>query len=262
MKPIDQEWHEYIMEVNNGYSKIIDYIGILSNPRLQKYNDSIQKLSDAYTPLLSKFSGPVKYRQTPFIIIKERLPMFSGRDNYGEYGFRAQCLITGSVSKWIELSEYNQFNIDPEWQNTGGPYLEKQHINDSLEPIYSHYINLYRDIINKRYNVSVKINKNIKEHISSEWFFRYGLYLNSSEWQQIRSKVIEIDFESCTKCGDTDYLQVHHTTYDNVGRENIDELITLCRSCHADLHNMDYHERKRIERSCLDREGLVLAKYE
>jgi hypothetical protein len=56
---------------------------------------------------------------------------------------------------------------------------------------------------------------------------------NSGNWQQLRSRVIERDGGCCTECGSTDRPTVHHLTYENEGHEKLEDLVTLCVSCHA-----------------------------
>jgi hypothetical protein len=59
-------------------------------------------------------------------------------------------------------------------------------------------------------------------------------YLKSATWQDIRKQVLERDNYTC-KCGQKGY-DVHHKTYKNWGNENLNDLITLCRSCHEQQH--------------------------
>lgn len=40
-------------------------------------------------------------------------------------------------------------------------------------------------------------------------------------------------------CGtDGVQLHVHHNTYVNYGEERLEDLIVLCRECHADFHGL------------------------
>ena len=61
----------------------------------------------------------------------------------------------------------------------------------------------------------------------------YQKYLRSEHWQKIRSERLKIDDFKCQKCGRPFDLQVHHLTYDRIGKEDINDLITLCKNCHA-----------------------------
>ncbi len=58
-------------------------------------------------------------------------------------------------------------------------------------------------------------------------------YYQSARWRALRLQVLERDRFACTKCGATDDLCVHHLSYANKGHEELEELVTLCRSCHA-----------------------------
>ena len=60
----------------------------------------------------------------------------------------------------------------------------------------------------------------------------YKRYLQSDKWAMIRNAIIERDNFKCTVCDSPDNLHVHHLTYENVGNEKDEDLITLCRGCH------------------------------
>lgn len=62
---------------------------------------------------------------------------------------------------------------------------------------------------------------------------------SSKHWRMIRVKVLERDGHQCTECEAIENLHVHHLTYENEGNEKLEDLATLCRSCHA--------KKKRIE---------------
>ena len=60
-------------------------------------------------------------------------------------------------------------------------------------------------------------------------------YLNSKAWAEIREKFFEQVGRQCI-CGDM-ATQVHHKTYDNIGKENLlTELAGLCEDCHRNVH--------------------------
>lgn len=64
----------------------------------------------------------------------------------------------------------------------------------------------------------------------------YELYLESTEFDEIRQAVFARDNYKCVVCGDTENIQPHHLTYRNIYKENLQDLITLCRRCHATYH--------------------------
>jgi len=87
----------------------------------------------------------------------------------------------------------------------------------------------------------------------------YYLYLKSNKWSSIRTHAIRKAQNSCQVCDSPNNLQCHHRRYNNIGNENIDDLIVLCSDCHKIYHkNMpdcelncfvsdDYYLVKKIE---------------
>jgi 5-methylcytosine-specific restriction endonuclease McrA len=70
----------------------------------------------------------------------------------------------------------------------------------------------------------------------------YERHLNSPRWRQLRSVVLQRDGYACAACGWGDVhamgkgLDVHHTTYQRLGCERLDDLISLCVECHHSEH--------------------------
>jgi len=63
-------------------------------------------------------------------------------------------------------------------------------------------------------------------------------YMSSVKWDKLRKVVLKRDDYACRICGeDQAPLDVHHITYKNMGRESTEQLLTVCRSCHTDIHN-------------------------
>jgi hypothetical protein len=64
----------------------------------------------------------------------------------------------------------------------------------------------------------------------------YLAYLKSPQWRALREQVLARDKYQCFECGARGRLEVHHTTYARIFKEDIDDLITLCRACHEEEH--------------------------
>lgn len=67
----------------------------------------------------------------------------------------------------------------------------------------------------------------------------YRAYLHSSQWRSLREQRLERDDWRCTGCGSDgsdSRLEVHHLTYERVGAERLEDLLTLCHLCHAHEH--------------------------
>jgi 5-methylcytosine-specific restriction endonuclease McrA len=62
-------------------------------------------------------------------------------------------------------------------------------------------------------------------------------YLKSDAWQRKRYVVLKRDNWRCVYCG-APATQVHHKKYarKNIGKEPIDWLVSVCKSCHDQLH--------------------------
>jgi hypothetical protein len=77
-----------------------------------------------------------------------------------------------------------------------------------------------------------------------DWWAWYSLYLASAAWKRKRARIIRERERTCAKCGwvaplqYTHLLQLHHTTYQRVGRERDEDLELLCDKCHDKLHPM------------------------
>ena len=66
----------------------------------------------------------------------------------------------------------------------------------------------------------------------------YNQYLKTEHWKYTRLKVLKKYKNKCYMCSYDMMIQVHHKTYDRIGNEDVDVLITLCKACHLKVHNM------------------------
>jgi len=65
----------------------------------------------------------------------------------------------------------------------------------------------------------------------------YNAYMNSNEWRKKRQERLTLDGYQCQMCGSKDHLEVHHVSYERLGKETMDDLITLCFTCHNKIHS-------------------------
>jgi len=74
----------------------------------------------------------------------------------------------------------------------------------------------------------------------------YGEFLESGYWRYVRMLVLKRDRFRCQKCSAPNRLQVHHLTYAHHGEEHkfLNELLTLCDTCHQDAHGLGDHKPK------------------
>jgi len=69
----------------------------------------------------------------------------------------------------------------------------------------------------------------------------YKAYLASAPWQQKRWERFILDRFVCQGCGAEDWpLDCHHLTYERLGQEEMDDLVTLCRNCHDLVEDNDF----------------------
>ncbi|MEM9388355.1 MAG: HNH endonuclease [Pseudomonadota bacterium] len=68
----------------------------------------------------------------------------------------------------------------------------------------------------------------------------YDSYLRSPHWQTTRRIALVDAFHRCRVCNSDERLEVHHRTYERLGREHPSDLTVLCRECHE-----LFHERRR-----------------
>ncbi len=65
----------------------------------------------------------------------------------------------------------------------------------------------------------------------------YEEYLQSAEWKALREEAKERAGRMCENCGANANLVVHHWRYpDLLTHDDLENLVTLCRPCHDDLH--------------------------
>ena len=61
----------------------------------------------------------------------------------------------------------------------------------------------------------------------------YSAYLKSAQWKNIRRLLIQQSNGVCARCGHgSPELEIHHKTYERLGKERMTDLEVLCRTCH------------------------------
>jgi 5-methylcytosine-specific restriction endonuclease McrA len=70
---------------------------------------------------------------------------------------------------------------------------------------------------------------------------RYVTYIQSYAWKAKRNQRLKLDNWQCQHCHSTEELTVHHQNYDRFGDEKMNDLLTLCESCHFAIHHPNHH---------------------
>ncbi len=89
-------------------------------------------------------------------------------------------------------------------------------------------------------------------------------YSRSSKWQKNRLRRLEFDEFQCqgivirngkpARCGNKIKVDVHHRSYERIGYERLDDMITLCRRCHVAEHQrMKHCHEKQLNIEFLER---------
>ena len=80
-------------------------------------------------------------------------------------------------------------------------------------------------------------SEGIKARFSRDAFFAdYDEYLKTEKWALLRTKVFDRAEGKCEGCGEQPPSEVHHLTYEHVGREFLFQLVALCSQCHDRIH--------------------------
>lgn len=63
----------------------------------------------------------------------------------------------------------------------------------------------------------------------------YAAYLRTKHWRDLRARVLQRWQGQCEECGER-AREVHHKTYERLGREHMQDLTPLCDDCHRREH--------------------------
>jgi 5-methylcytosine-specific restriction endonuclease McrA len=76
----------------------------------------------------------------------------------------------------------------------------------------------------------------------------HRVYLQTKEWRDKRLKALKRAGYACQICKAVDELDVHHNTYERLGREYLSDLVVLCRTCHDVFHERLPGKSSRVGR--------------
>jgi 5-methylcytosine-specific restriction endonuclease McrA len=66
----------------------------------------------------------------------------------------------------------------------------------------------------------------------------YAEYLKTEHWREVRERALRLAGHKCDLCSKTQYLRVHHRTYEHRGFEFDEDVRVLCDDCHKTHHNV------------------------
>lgn len=74
--------------------------------------------------------------------------------------------------------------------------------------------------------------------IQAQTWSTYEEYLKAPQWDGRRKEALKRSGFRCQVCNKGNcVLDVHHRTYERLGRERDEDLIVLCRGCHGISHD-------------------------
>ena len=84
----------------------------------------------------------------------------------------------------------------------------------------------------------VEATPKMRNEASEEYLqnFKYQ-YFKTATWQTKRFQVLSRAKFKCEICNSKEALEIHHSSYENLGEEPLRDLHALCRSCHQKQHD-------------------------
>jgi hypothetical protein len=123
-----------------------------------------------------------------------------------------QCLVCGGTERGVAKRDYD-LDWLPAW-------------NEELSTNYHA----------KRQKETDRIRETAESRHKTAWEAWYTQYLETEHWRALRVRVMARDKNLCQGCLINPAYDVHHLTYDRLGREMLFDLVAMCRKCHDSLH--------------------------
>lgn len=142
------------------------------------------------------------------VVVQEHLEYGSSRLFY-------QCRKCGYAdrSKQLPMKQYSE-KIDDAF-------------NEQLFENYKEYANQESVEIGERFKIFGQLR-----------YHKYYEYLLTEEWRNLRERVFARDNGVCVICKINQAKEVHHLHYRTLYKETLDDLQSVCTSCHRDIHKI------------------------
>lgn len=114
-----------------------------------------------------------------------------------------------------------------------------QELKDIYEPVKTVSDDVVSRLRAMREKLKIRMEGNMQPYLDCAYKVRrqiYDDYLQSEAWQDKRAQCIAHHGDKCIKCGDFP-VDIHHLTYERLGDELMEDIIPLCRECHAGAHS-------------------------
>jgi len=91
-----------------------------------------------------------------------------------------------------------------------------------------------KEKVKKEKKVS-KVNKAL--FIPQSYKERYKEYMDSVYWARRKEEWYAKFTKTCWACHSVENIHLHHVSYERMGFERDDDLVSLCKTCHGELHD-------------------------
>jgi hypothetical protein len=208
-------------------------------PNLINFINAIDSLNQERERLYNSFSLNTYFSDEPKVIIKIPTNEYQKNKFKENFTFAFQSLVTGRKSTLIKLSDREKYGIKDIDKQKGGIYPFELNLSNNLAIWDQHFYSMFKLIYDKR-NELLRNYYDLIAEAKDDWWELYNRYLKSEDWKEKRDKRLFIDNHQCyfhniKNCSTTN-LHVHHIHYDNVGNENLEDLVTVCQICHSEIH--------------------------
>lgn len=139
----------------------------------------------------------------------------------------------------IETYSYERYSLYHQCINCGGANKSK-HLKSK------NYSEQIRSEFNQQSFIEWKLAKSDESNLIHEDIkklnyrntdrYKYHQYLDSIIWKNKRKIVLERDKYLCQICKILPAEDVHHLNYNNVYNEKLEDLQSLCKKCHNEIH--------------------------
>lgn len=154
---------------------------------------------------------------------------------YHKYGNWIVNYIFSNEQEEIQYCEYLYYEDDYNTSNKALCVVDGQvHKGKPCEPCGDYCLIKEKIIL-------AKIGDEIEgEKYRFAGYASYQEYLQSPHWLKIRQQALEHYDNACAlDKRHTKWLNVHHNNYANLGKETMNDVIVLCRDCHAKFHDKE-----------------------
>ena len=160
---------------------------------------SFEAKKKAYAEIEARFACAHENREIRHRIIKDNRPTYV-----------SQCVRCGHTSTPVKAAEVKRLGIEiPEYD-----YRRQEHWHRAKSLAY-------------------EIARN---RLKTEMEAEYSTYRKSPAWEALREKVFERCDNKCELCEKSQATEVHHLTYERIGKEELSDLLGVCRPCHELIH--------------------------